>query len=251
MLITFALLSSFEELISSSQPPQGYTGAGGVYCNQCHSTNPLNNAGGGIAIQGLPANGYNAGQAYDFSLTTTHSLPNRLRWGFSIEARNSMGVNVGTFSTTNANAGLNGVELSHRNAVSTVMQAAFTYNNLKWTAPASPSANDENITFYFVGTAANGSGSSGDFIYSGTRLITLLKSVIYTFTGNGNWNVPANWSNNIVPPLTLTGTSNIVIDPPAGSECILNVEQHVSSGATFTIKQGKAFRIAGGLIINQ
>ncbi len=251
LLTLLAFLSSFEGLIYSFQPPQGHTGADGVYCNQCHSTNQLNNPGGSITIAGLPANGYTAGTSYNFSLTNTHSVANRVRWGFSIEARNSQNVAVGTFSTTNPNAGLNGAELSHKSAVSTGMQASYTYDNLTWTAPVNPSLADENITFYFVGNAANGSGTAGDFIYAGTQSITILKSTTYTFTGNGNWDNADNWSNKTIPSTILTGTANIVIDPPAGSECVLNVEQHIEGSATFTIKEGKAFRIVGGLMINQ
>lgn len=249
LLTLLAFLTSFVGFIHSSQPPQMHTGADGVYCNQCHSTNPLNNPGGSVAVTGIPDN-FTAGVSYNFSLTTNHSTADRVRWGFSIEARNSQGMAVGTFSTTNANADLNGAELSHKSAVSTGMQASYTYNNLIWTAPANVSPNDENITFYFVGNAANGSGSSGDFIYAGTKSVRLLKSAIYTFTGNGNWDNPTNWSNNQVPPLILTGPATIVIDPPAGSECVLNVEQHLQGGATFTVKEGKAFRIIGGLFIN-
>jgi len=251
MLTLLAFLSSFERLIYSSVPPEGHTGADGAYCTQCHNSNSLNSGGGNVTVTGLPANTYTAGASYNFSLTTLHGVANRVRWGFSIEARNSLGMAVGTFSTTNPNAGLNGSELSHKNAVSTGMQASFTYDNLTWTAPSNPSPDDEDITFYFTGNAANGGGTGGDFIYAGTKLITLLKSVTYTFTGNGNWDSPANWSNNTVPPMVLTGPSNIIIDPPAGSECVLNAEQHIGAGATFTVKEGKSFRIAGGLIINQ
>ena len=71
----------------------------------------------------------------------------------------------------------------------------------------------------------------------------------YTFTGNGAWDIATNWSNNAIPPATLPSGSSIVIDPVAGGECILTVMQHVAAGAMFTVKTGKQFRIAEGLIL--
>lgn len=72
---------------------------------------------------------------------------------------------------------------------------------------------------------------------------------IYTFTGSGNWSEPANWSNNQVPPSPLPSCSSIFIDPPAGEECILDVTQVISQGATIKVMQDKKFRIPGNLIM--
>jgi len=73
----------------------------------------------------------------------------------------------------------------------------------------------------------------------------------YTFNGNGNWSVASNWSNNLVPPSTLSANNSIVIDPVIGGQCILNVTQHISSGATITIMPGKVFIIPELLSISQ
>lgn len=249
MVIIILGLSSFVTLIHSLAPPQGYTGADGAYCTSCHQGNPLNNAGGMVLVNGLPDNGYTAGTAYNFSITATHSVADRKRWGFSIAARNSQNQNVGTFSTTNLNAGLNGAELSHAPAVATLSQSSYTYDDLTWTAPANPGANDNNITFYYAANAASGSTSSGDYIYAGTKSISL--TVVYTFTGNGNWDNPANWSNNSVPPASITGNDSIIIDPPADGECVLNVMQQIGGTASLIVREGKKFRILGGLIITK
>ena len=245
-----ALLSSFAVLIHSAAPPQGYTGVNGEYCTSCHATNPLNNPGGSVLATGLP-DSYTAATAYAFSINTSHSASDRKRFGFSIVAVNKDGAFTGSFSTTNPNAALNGSELSHHNAptLATTVQS-YTYDNLTWTAPVNPAPADQTITFYYVGNAANGNGSStGDFIYAATKTINLVMT--YTFTGNGNWDNAANWSNNTIPPSTITGNATIVIDPPADGECVLNVEQHISSGTNLVVKEGKRFRIAGNLIINQ
>jgi len=251
LLLLVTLLSSFSVLIRSSQPPQGFTGSAGVYCRQCHSTNPLNNPGGSVNAIGLPDNGYTAGTTYNFSININHSAADRKRWGFSIIAMNSQGQSVGTFSSNNAHAANNGSELSHLSAeIFATATQSYSYTNLSWTAPANPTADDANITFYFVGNAANGNGlNTGDFIYSNTKNISLLVSQTYTFNGNGNWSDPANWSSNTVPPATITGSATIIINPPGDGECVLDVEQHISSSATLTVAEGKKFRVQGNLIV--
>jgi hypothetical protein len=166
--------SSVRKNSFSTVPPQGYTGATGDYCTNCHSSFGLNSGGGNVTTSGLPVGSYVAGQAYDFSLTITHGAADRKRWGFSIKAVNSQGQSVGTFSSTQANAAPNGTELSHNNAVITGSQSSYTYTNLRWTAPANPGVNDRNVTFYYVGNAANqAQGNQGDYIYAGSQAIAL------------------------------------------------------------------------------
>ena len=100
----------------------------------------------------------------------------------------------------------------------------------------------------------NGYTEYTDEYYSDFAMIRLNNGNItpgttYTFTGNGAWNVATNWSNNAIPPATLPSGSTILIDPVASGECVLSTVQRVSAGATFTIKAGKKFRIAGGLFL--
>ena len=245
------LLSSFSALMRSAQPPAGKTGATGSYCTDCHTNNALNTGGGNVSVNGLPST-YTAGAAYNFSITISHGVADRKRWGFEITAVNSSGQVVGTFSSANPNAALIGTsgELGHLNAVITIPQQSFTYDNLTWTAPVNPGVADGTVTFYFASNAANGPQgvATGDFIYASTKVSTL--AVIYTFTGNGNWDNPANWSNNTIPPAVLDAASTIVIDPPADGECVLNVVQHVGSKVNFKVNDGKKLRILGDLIIN-
>jgi hypothetical protein len=164
-------------------PPKGRTGATGQYCNGCHggaTTNPINTGGGSISVTGLPtAGGYVAGQSYPFSITITHGAADRLRWGFSIGARNASGASIGTFSTTNPFAAVNSstpatdVELSHLNTAIEAASNTYTFNNLVWTAPATPPT-DANLIFYYVGNATNGNGgATGDFIYAGSTSTAL------------------------------------------------------------------------------
>ena len=72
-------------------------------------------------------------------------------------------------------------------------------------------------------------------------------NTVYTFTGNGNWSEPSNWSNNTVPPSPLPATNSIIINHTDGGQCVLNVQQRIASGAGITINTGKNFVIAGDL----
>lgn len=184
------LQSGVKSVNSSSAPPTGYTGATGNYCTNCHSDFSLNTAGGSVAVTGLPSGGYTPSAVYNLTLQINHSAANRKRWGFSMKAVNAGGASIGTFSSTNANAGISGTELRHNNAVSTGNASTYTYNNLKWTAPASASG---TVTFYYVGNAADGSGTSGDYIYAGSTVVTLpieLNSFVATTDNN---NVILKW----------------------------------------------------------
>ena len=165
------LQSSVKRATYNLQPPQGYTGAEGSTCVDCHNSFGLNSGGGHVTVTGLPTSDYVPGKQYDFSLTITHSAANRKRWGFSIKAVDGSDNSVGTFTSTNANAKQNGDELSHSNAVITSASSTFTYGNLHWTAPATAG---QAVNFYFVGNAANNSGDpTGDYIYSNVVTVAL------------------------------------------------------------------------------
>jgi len=69
------------------------------------------------------------------------------------------------------------------------------------------------------------------------------QQITYTFTGNGNWDVPSNWQGNRVPPLVLPVFSTIVIDHAPGGECILNVPQNLATGSSFIVNPDKNFRV--------
>ncbi len=71
----------------------------------------------------------------------------------------------------------------------------------------------------------------------------------YTFSGNGNWSVASNWTNNSKPPGILPAGSEIMINPVAGGECIVNELQTIGSGAKITVATGKQLRLTGNLLI--
>ena len=88
-----------------------------------------------------------------------------------------------------------------------------------------------------------------DAAFIATNII--LSAATYTFTGNGNWDVASNWSNNLIPPATLSGNANIIIDPSVNGECVLNVQQYITNGATFKVMPNKKFRLLGDFNLYQ
>ena len=71
--LIITLQSTIKKVDSSSNPPSGYSGATGDYCNSCHSSYPLNSGGGSVSVNGLPGYTYTPGQTYNFSLTISTS----------------------------------------------------------------------------------------------------------------------------------------------------------------------------------
>ncbi len=74
---------------------------------------------------------------------------------------------------------------------------------------------------------------------------------IYTFTGNGNWDVPDNWTGNKVPPFQLPKDNSILIDHSVDGNCVLNVIQVMNPGSVIEIKSGKNLTVPQKLVIRQ
>ena len=94
------------------------------------------------------------------------------------------------------------------------------------------------------------SNSSTKDVSSNSITLQHLKPT-YHFTGNGNWNIPSNWENSIVPPKHVLHCAEIIIDPVAGGECILNTSQVVAPGAKITVVAGKKFRVMGNVLVQE
>ena len=91
-----------------------------------------------------------------------------------------------------------------------------------------------------------------EVVYNGQAAVNTyfaVNEIGYTFTGNGNWSIATNWVNHSIPPAVLPAGSEILIDPVAGGECVLNVSQTISSGSKITVIAGKKFTIPGNLTI--
>lgn len=78
-----------------------------------------------------------------------------------------------------------------------------------------------------------------------------LQPVTYTFNGTGNWSDAANWINNTVPPPVLSPGSKIIIDPPQGEKCVLDMSYVINPGTELVIKQGRQFEVIANLTFVQ
>ena len=59
---------------------------------------------------------------------------------------------------------------------------------------------------------------------------------VYTFIGSGDWNIEGNWEGGLMPPVTLAGCTEIIINPIGTQECLLNIPiQIIPAGATITV----------------
>lgn len=94
-------------------------------------------------------------------------------------------------------------------------------------------------------------GNNALYLLGANPSISFTAVKTYTFTGNGSWSTAANWSGNSIPPSTLPTGSQIVINPSAANECVLDVQQTISKGATLTVMAGKKFKVNGNLTIQQ
>jgi hypothetical protein len=71
----------------------------------------------------------------------------------------------------------------------------------------------------------------------------------YNFTGNGDWNNAANWSNNTIPPAVLPSGTQININPAAGGQCVLSTPETVAPGGSFVVQSNAKLIITGNLVL--
>jgi uncharacterized protein (DUF1501 family) len=69
----------------------------------------------------------------------------------------------------------------------------------------------------------------------------VLPRITCRFTGNGNFSDPANWLNNVSPISTAQKNIDIIIDPPTGGQCILDIPFVFEKKMTVTVVEGKVF----------
>ncbi len=72
---------------------------------------------------------------------------------------------------------------------------------------------------------------------------------LYLFTANGLWSNAANWQNGLIPPATLPAGAEIIIDPSAAGECILDRPQNIAPGGKLTVQSNKKLIINGNLTV--
>ena len=143
----------------------------------CHNTYAINSGAGSIELRtGTTNNEYIPGQTY--SMTFKVAFPGRSLFGLGVEALNSANTNAGSFvitdpvhtrtKTSTLTGSVGRISVTHTlNGGANADSMLFNFN---WIAPA---AGTGNVTFYYCGNAANGTGTSaGDYIYQGSTILT-------------------------------------------------------------------------------
>ncbi|MEZ4688487.1 MAG: choice-of-anchor V domain-containing protein [Bacteroidia bacterium] len=155
----------------SAGAPAGRSGspidAGTCHAAGCHISGTAVNGGpGSVSITtDIPAEGFIAGQSYEITVTVEEGGKSRFGFEASVYGENTnktAGTTViSDMARTQAlNSGGN-TWVTHRfNGITSVDQNSFSFN---WTADA----NNDSVTIYAVGLAANANGNnSGDLVYS-------------------------------------------------------------------------------------
>jgi len=100
-----------------------------------------------------------------------------------------------------------------------------------------------DTTGYMYAIAYTNSGHDGG-LYRSTVPVNLPKSSIYTFTGNGSWDLASNWEFNQKPDYIVSGAKMIIIDPVPNGECVVNTPVQLSNGAILKVRPNKKLRVA-------
>src|SRR5512140_1394519 len=214
----------------STLPPAGLTGAPGEgTCIGCHGDFGLNSGDGTLSVS-APAS-YVAGTTYP--ITVTLADPGRVRWGFEVTALTGANSMAGSFANTalttqtqTSNGRMYASHTTQRGADGTFAGTAdgpvsWSFN---WVAPASGSG---GVTFYATGVAADGSGDTGDYVYSATRPVS---ETVATVDHAPIVTVPATASGAEGQPFQMTVGAS---DPDADAIASLAASV-LPTGATFT-----------------
>lgn len=176
------LLTFFDGITNSSQPPTGRTGAPGeLTCNAsgCHNSTSVIPNSASLTMTSLGGNvfqtGYTPGQTYNLAFTNSFSSS---EYGFSItflDTSTTTAVTPGSFSlsnpanTTLSNSGSRSY-VGHNNASGTNAWA------FRWTAPSTNAP--DTIYIYAASNAANGNGNAGgDVIHTKQFFIPIIPPV--------------------------------------------------------------------------
>jgi hypothetical protein len=154
-------------------PPPAHTGGfGEPTCHECHSSEPLNDAGGILRLDSLPSGGYTPGRVYRLQLLLTRPAMARGGFELSVRAADSSGgaKQAGALEPDDDRAKLAAaatpgpVQYLEHSRKGTDLAAPDTNRWwFRWRAPAAPGP----VVFHVAANAANDDNSAfGDFIYT-------------------------------------------------------------------------------------
>lgn len=178
--LAFVIVGALISFSYSSGPSNDCTGgpfdSGQNSCAQsgCHTTYNINSGTGSVTVNG-PSDFY-PGESYTITVTVAQTSPPPVRYGFqTIALRSSNNAVAGSFSVGSGTKLINAsgrTYIEHNSVTNTSGSWTFT-----WTAPNF----DSEVTFYVGGLAANGSGSSGDYVYTSTTTIDAITPISITY----------------------------------------------------------------------
>lgn len=156
-------------------PPAHTGGFGEPTCIACHFDGELNAAGGGLALEGIPAV-YRPGERYRITIALRRGEMER--GGFQLAARFAEGAaagrQAGSFRAPDERVKVTegtpgGVQYASQTRPGIQLTAAGRIEwVVEWTAPASAPG---PVVFHAAGNAANGDESQfGDLVYTATQI---------------------------------------------------------------------------------
>lgn len=233
---------------SAAQPVAGKTGAPseGTCANSgCHTSS--SGGSGNVSLSFGGGATYLPGVTYTLSITVTD--PTASKYGFELTALDGTGVKAGILTITNplntakptAQAVMGREYISHKAANS---NNTWTFD---WTAP-STSVGD--ITFYYSGNGANGTGNStGDKIYTGSTTISVNTAVQLTGRNNSMFYVQSPAVNELKINYSLNEGANVIAELyDATGKKVMNLEQTQAAAGNHTLTKSLQ-NIATGLYI--
>ena len=138
-------------------------------CTGCHTTNPLNSAGGTFSVT-TSADSYTPGT--DITVTVKITRATLVKFGFQLQALDDQGRKAGEFTLTDATRTqinpLNDRQyVSHTAAGNASATPGENTWSFKWTPPT-PAVG--RVVLYAAGNATNSSSTNaGDFVYTTTK----------------------------------------------------------------------------------
>lgn len=170
VIVGFASLYSTTDIMSSSQPPTGKTGAPGEgTCSDCHTNSGGGNGSVSIAFNN-GSNLFKYGETYPIAVEVSDAA--KMRFGFALTELDQTGITIGEFNVLNPN----NTSLQNANNREYVGHFQADENNVwefEWTAPQASSGITE-VNFYIAGNATdNNGGNSGDHVYTTSLMVEL------------------------------------------------------------------------------
>jgi len=171
MLLMFGLVYDYNFRMAhtnSSGGPAGHTGSpsDGQTCARsgCHSGPAVANETG-VITSDIPVSGYVGGTTYNMSVTLAKQ--GGTKFGFQLSPQDVSGNPLGTLVAGTGSQIVGGNYITH-NLSGTAGSGTKTWE-FSWIAPTSGT---EDVTFYAAFNFANGSGSSGDVIDTGSLTVS-------------------------------------------------------------------------------